>query len=451
MSSKVRQDKAYVNNLRALLSIRLVILEISILILVLVAATLIPQVPLQTRGDPVKALEWLENKTDLQASITAFLSSLSIFTVSSSWWFIILWLSIALSVFAYLITRFPSNVISSPRRRYIHQTYDFGSTEPLFVASRIRAYLSSLGFSITLQVSDNSLAIYATKHWKNTWLLWIAHLGFILLLLGVILNSIYGWQITDIPVPNRERLDIPRTDLSVVSNGLSTSWDPLISSPIDYIARIDIYEGDKKVVSNYPLRVNNPIAYEGISLHLRSFGQAAIMRVYDTSGRLVFDGGIPLTSKDDLGRSYGVVQVGNYDLKVSVPPENTYDPDIPAGTVKVDLYKSGTSHMGTKIVSRTAPQTIDRLRVMLLREDRYVGLSFSYQPFSPAVWLGGGLLLVGSAGMFIRRKGKLVFDLYANNDNCFCDLKADCMPLIDFSRALKSLGGKQLCTGLDNN
>lgn len=62
MSSKARQDRAYVNNLKALLSIRLVILEISILILVLVAATLIPQVPLQTRGDPVKALEWLEIK-----------------------------------------------------------------------------------------------------------------------------------------------------------------------------------------------------------------------------------------------------------------------------------------------------------------------------------------------------------------------------------------------------
>ncbi len=451
MSSKARQDRTYVNSMRALLSIRLVILEISILVLVLVAATLIPQVPLQIRADPVKSLEWLENKINLQASITEFLSSLSIFTVSSSWWFVILWLSIALSICAYLITRFPSKAIPSSRRSHIHQTYDFGSAEPLFVASRIRAYLSLLSFNITLQVSDDSLTIYATKHWKNTWLLWIAHLGFMLLLLGVILNSIYGWQITDIPVPNRERVEIPKTNLSVISNGLSTSWDPLISAPIDYVARIDLYEGNKKVVDNYPLRVNNPMSYEGISLHLRSFGQAAIMKVYDTSGRLVFKGGVPLISKDDLGRSYGVVRVENYELKVSVPPENTYDPDIPAGTVKLDLYKSGTSPIGTKIVSRTAPQTMEEMRFMLLREDRYVGLSFSYQPFSPAVWLGGGLLLVGSAGMFIRKKGKLVFDLYTNNDNCFCDLKADCMPLVDFSQTLKSLGGKPLCTGWDNN
>ena len=230
----------------------------------------------------------------------------------------------------------------------------------------------------------------------------IAHLSLVLILVGALAGSMFGYRNSDFAATVGTVVDVGGgTGLQLEARSFSDSYYATTGAPSDYASDIVLYRDGQQVAAQ-TVRVNQPLDYNGTSFYQSFFGPAAVMRVAAADGSVAYQGGVPLLwSSDDSTRRIGRFNLDQAGMTIFVvsAASGRVDPDIKAGQVQLEMYRNGENQpFDIEVLSQGAPLTIDGLQYTFQREQQFTGLIVSRDPGALFVWLGA-LALVG--GLFM--------------------------------------------------
>ena len=105
----------------------------------------------------------------------------------------------------------------------------------------------------------------------------VAHLSFVVILLGATLTATGGFRDEGFAVPVGEKMSVGNgTDLTVEAKSFSDSYYTS-GEPSDYASKLVLYE-DGAPVKSQEVRVNHPMRYDGVTFYQSFFGPTVVMR-----------------------------------------------------------------------------------------------------------------------------------------------------------------------------
>jgi cytochrome c biogenesis protein len=214
---------------------------------------------------------------------------LDLFDMYHSWWFQVLLLLLTINVLVCSVDRlsttwrviFPRNPhFSAERFKRRKNRREFVVAHPPSDLRRVVAREAGRGFGRT-QVQENGggFAFFAER-WRLSRLgVYIVHASVILLLVGGLIGSIFGFE-GFVNIPEGETVDSIRLRGSgeVVALPFSVRCDDFSISfyesgqPKEYRSRLSILENGQPVLQQ-DIIVNDPLRYRGINLFQSSFGE----------------------------------------------------------------------------------------------------------------------------------------------------------------------------------
>lgn len=377
--------------------------------------TLVPQADATALSGPGAYAAWLDSMRPRYGGWTDIMSRLAAFTVFHSLLFKAIVVLLATSIIACSINRAPRlwKHARHPRttmgEAFFHAASLHGDVELDLDADaafeRSRQVLRHHHFR-TIDggtLDDGTRQLYADRfRWGPIGTI-IAHLSFVVILLGFVVSTTVGFKDDGFAVPVGERLDVGNgTGLTVEATAFRDSYYQ-DGSPKDYASDLVLYR-DGVVVQQQTVRVNEPMRFDGISVYQSFYGVAASLQVRDAAGRPVFDGGVPLKWQSDDGtQSIGRISLPQQGLTVFVvaPASGRTDPAIKAGQVQLQVYPSGMDQpVAVQVVDQGRATTIAGLTYTFQRTRQFTGLIVSRDPGAWLVWLGSALLVLGIVMVF---------------------------------------------------
>ncbi len=397
---------------KLLTSVRLALILILLIALGALAGTLIDQAPQAALGNGEAYARWLEQARERYGSWTDLMDRLQLFRVFSSIWFRTLVAILVVNIIVCTINRWGSirAAVFRPRVR-MHSAYferartstAFAVALPLPEASAaVRQGLRKAGYR-TVVDQGPTVALYADRFRFSRFGTFLSHLSIVLLLVGALMGRIWGWKDDSFVVAEGSTRSLPLApEISVKLEQFQDEWY-VEGPPKDYRSEIVIYDRGAEV-KRATVRVNSPTSYKGIRFHQSFFGQAAVMRVTDGTGAVLFEDGVPLAwSTRDNPRPVGFFDVPGKSMKVYVvgPPAGEYDAVVPQGTVRLELYDSATGQLiDIRTLKRNESATVEGLTFTFLRERPFTGLKVVKDPGVNVVWAASGLMVAGLVLVF---------------------------------------------------
>ncbi len=372
------------------------------------AGTLVEQADPAVAADPASYDAFLEAMRGRYGGWTDVLSTLGMFHVFSSWWFRGLTLLLCTSILACSVNRAPRlwKVAMHPR---LHMGETFFTHAPLHDALVVQAepetataeihdVLRRHHFRVVHDDTQGGPDLYADRFRFGPFGTVIAHVSFVVLVLGFVTSASTGFREDAFVVPVGTTVAVGHgTGLAVEARSFTDTYYPS-GEPKDYASDLVLHQGDS-AVARQTVRVNNPLRYDGIWFHQASFGVAVALKVADASGAVVYDGAVPLNFQSTDGQhSIGSVDLPTRGLTVFTvtAASGQVDPDIKAGQVQLEIHRTGVdAPVGIEVLSQGKSATVDGLTYTFDRTRAYTQLIVRRDPGAALVWLGAGLLVAG--------------------------------------------------------
>lgn len=279
------------------------------------------------------------------------------------------------------------------------------TTSDLLRKQRYRVFTEQVGEETHVYADKNRLSKLGTFPF---------HLGLILILVGGIVASVYGFRDEEFVIPEGSTRAVGHgTGLSVELNRFRDSWTET-GMPAAYTSEVTVYEGNTPVKSGV-INVNHPLSYRNATFYQSSFGNAAQMTITDRDGNIVYRDAAELgifTAKGNPDAPAGFIRLPgqNTQLTLIAPdsdPRNRPDLDslnLQSGQLWVGLQTLGASGAMTGdasdgvIINQGQPARIGDLIVTFERESRFTVLQVGYNPGIPifivaAFAVLGGLII----------------------------------------------------------
>jgi cytochrome c biogenesis protein len=367
------------------------------------------QAPKGMSADPAAYASWLATEASKYGGWTSVLDKLGMFSVFESIWFKGIAVLLATSILACSVNRAPRlwKLAFHPRTRmgqtfFTHAPLRASVLVPAdqaTAADSVREVLKSHHFRTVNDPDDDGTNVYADRFRWGPFGTVLAHLSFVVILVGVYLTaSPISFKDNNFVAPVGDRVAVGHgTGLAVEAKSFDdTYYDN--GSPKDYVSVLALYK-DGVLVKTQSVRVNHPLTSDGVSFYQSFFGMTARMKVTDASGKAVYEQGVPLSfTSDDGARTIGQFKLpaNNVTVEVALPASGKTDPEIKAGQASVNVFKDGAkTATGTKIVDPGKPATIDGLTYTFERTSRYTGLTVGQDRGANFVWVGSTLLVLG--------------------------------------------------------
>ncbi len=375
--------------------------------------TMLVQAPTGMTSDPEAYRAWVETVRPKYGGWTNVFDTLGLFGIFSSWWFKGIVLGLVTSISACSVNRFRGlwKTAIKPRTQ-MAPTFYARAPHAAAVASSLSADATlaqvtdafrSRHFRLVIAQDGDQTHIYADRfRWAPFGTL-IGHLSLILILVGALVGSSWGFRNSSFAVPVGSTVDVGYgTGLSVKALSFSDSYYEN-GEPSDYASHLVLYENGTQVAEQ-TIRVNQPLQFGDVKLFQSFFGPAATISVADSTGKELFNAGVPLlwSSSDGL-RRVGRITVDDPQLTifVSEAASGQVDPVIKAGQVRFEVYRNETdaSPVAVQIATQGQPVQLAGLTFTFQREQQFTGLIVAKDPGQVLVWLGaaalvGGLFLV---------------------------------------------------------
>ena len=236
------------------------------------------------------------------------------------------------------------------------------------------------------------------------------HAGLVLLMIGGVVGATRGWREIGFTVPDGATRAVGHgTGLSVRSRGFVDDYYS-DGRPSDYYTDLDIIK-DGAVVLSGRLRVNDPLSYNGVTLHQATFGQAAKFLITDAAtGATLWDDSIPVyvSSNQTFARQFrdatgafeptGVQRFDDLGVILRlVGSAGPTDEKIPPGQLALAVFDTraalqGAGPIGIGRLDPGGSTTISGLVFTYQRETRFSGLQITYNPAYPIIY--GSALVV---------------------------------------------------------
>jgi cytochrome c biogenesis protein len=226
----------------------------------------------------------------------------------------------------------------------------------------------------------------------------IGHLSILLILVGVILGSMYGFRDNGFVVAEGSTATVPTGEgLSIRLISFEDAYYTDTGAPSDYASDLVLFQ-DGREVARHTARVNDPLRYGDLSFYQSFYGPAAQMSVTGADGSLLFSDGVALAweTKDD-GRSVGTFTIPSEDVTVwIVGTWGGTDPLVKPGQIRVETYRASTGDPIDQLtIDQGVATTVSGLSFTFDRELQFTGLSVARDPGTIFVWIGSILLIAG--------------------------------------------------------
>lgn len=373
------------------------------------------------RLDPVLRADWLDQMRPIYGGWTDVAAFVGIFNIFSSPIFLVVCALLAVSIVCCTTHRLPLIYQSSCRPKtsardsYFHRArYNTEFTSPLPVDETKAVIRNRLRKSRHRIIEDgDGETIFADRfHWAPFGTA-VAHAGYVTVMAAFLVTSFFGFrnEAFDLTIGVPEEVGYG-TGLTAEAVSFRDSYDQETGTPIDYVADLVLYR-DGEQVARQDVRVNEPLIIDGVYFHQASFGVSAMVKVTDDSGKVLFDGGVPLVYRTpDESRQYGVAVLDDVDTEVFVIANASggATPGLAAGQARVEVYPvDSQTPLGAATVDANDSTTIDGLTIEFQREQKFTTLLVKKDPGSLIVWLGSFLLIVGTmVTMGLRHRRQLI-------------------------------------------
>jgi cytochrome c biogenesis protein len=377
------------------------------------AGTLLVQVPAGMAADAATHASWVASIHSKYGGWTPVLDKLGLFAVFSSIVFKSITVLLATSVLACSVNR-------APRlwKRAFHPRTRMGETffthaplrasilvpaEPDVTADYVRDVLKSHRFRTITETDDEGMNLYADRFRWGPFGTVIAHLSFVVILVGFFLSATTGFKDTQFIAPVGTTVQVGHgSGLSIQAKSFNDTYYP-DGSPKDYVSDLALYK-DGVQVAEQMVRVNHPLNSGGLTFYQSFFGQAAAMQVKDAAGKSLYGAAVPLVySSDDGTHSIGQFAMASKGMSVYViaPASGKPDPNIQAGQIQLEVHQDGKSDpIATQVVNQGKPTTIAGLTYTFQRTQAFTGLIVAHDPGVNFVWVGSALLVLGLCLVF---------------------------------------------------
>ncbi len=380
--------------------------------------TLLQQVPDSVRLDPASYAAWLDQVRPRYGGWTDILALLGLFQVFSSWWFRGITVLLALSIIACTTHRLPQ-LIARATKPHLHVSdslFDHARYRSRFAVpgdadatrTRVAEALRARGYRVLDDPSDAG-SLYADRFRWAPFGTSVAHTGFVVILIGVLVSSLFGFEEPGLPVTVGQRVAVGHdTGLVVEATSFSDTYYA-DGRPQDYSSDLVLYRGDRRVAAQ-TIRVNDPLRFDGVSFHQAYFGISAVLTVKDAAGATLFAGGVPLeyTSSDGLD-AYGSVTVPGSGrvIYAAVAASGQTASRIKPGQALVEVYENAqaSAPLATQLLDQGKPAAVAGDTLTFEREAPFTGLMIKRDPGAPWVWVGSFLTVVGMClTMFLKHR-----------------------------------------------
>lgn len=256
-------------------------------------------------------------------------------------------------------------------------------------------------YRVLTEKKGDDIHIYADKNRFSGFGTFPFHIGLVLLLVGGIVASSFGFRENEFVVSEGNRRNVGHgTGLSVELKRMEDVYSQQ-GIAIDYVSHVVIWE-DGQPVKEGEVRVNSPLSHGPATVYQSSFGFSAAFTVRDSSGNVVFSGPSELglyQSRSNPDAPAGFVDIPAEGIRLSViAPDN--DPmnapeldtlNLSAGQMWVGL--PGDSE-GT-VVTQGQPAQIGDYTITFDGEGKYAILQVGYNPGIPIFLIAAGFLIGG--------------------------------------------------------
>jgi cytochrome c biogenesis protein len=370
--------------------------------------TLLAQAPAGMTADPAAYASWITSVHPKYGGWTTVFDKLGFFSIFTSIWFKVMTVLLTTSILACSVNRAPRlwKIAFHPRTRMGETFFTHAPlranvlvpTAPDKAMADVRELLRSRRFRTIADPDDNGLNLYADRFRWGPFGTVIAHLSFVVILLGFFLSATTGFKNTQFTAPVGSRVAVGNgTGLTLEAKSFNDAYYP-DGSPKDYASELVLYKNGTEV-ERQTVRVNHPMRYDGVSFYQSFFGVAAAMKVKDAAGKTLFGDAVPLVwSSDDGQHSIGKFDIKGKGLSVYVidVASGKVDPNIKAGQVQLEVHQDGKNDpIATEVVDQGKPTTIAGLSYTFERPRQFTGLTVAHDPGANFVWVGSTMLVLG--------------------------------------------------------
>jgi cytochrome c biogenesis protein len=381
---------------------------ILVLGLLSLVGTLLEQASPEISADPAAYLSWVDSVKPKYGGWTPVLNALGLFSVFTSIWFKGITVLLTVSILACSFNRAPRlwKLAFHPRARmgetfFTHAPLRASVLVPAGPGTAIedvRKVLRSHHFRTINDPDDEGMNLYADRFRWGPFGTVIAHLSFVVILLGFFLTATTGFKDTRFTAPVGQRVEVGHgTGLSVEAKSFNDTYYP-DGSPQDYVSDLVLYKNGV-AVDRQLVRVNHPLVWDGVSFYQSFFGQAASMQVRDGAGKILYSRAVPLRWQSEDGKhSIGQLDLPGKGLSAQVitAASGQVDPNIKAGQVQVQVQQIGkATPIATQVVDQGKPMTIAGLTYTFERTRPFTGLIVAHDSGAIFVWVGSTLLVLG--------------------------------------------------------
>ena len=370
--------------------------------------TLLAQAPPGMSADPQAYATWLASMKPKYGGWTPVFDMLGLFSVFTSIWFKSITVLLTTSVLACSVNRAPRlwKLAFHPRIRmggtfFTHAPLRAGilvAAGPETALRDVREVLKSHHFRTIDDPDDEGMNLYADRFRWGPFGTVMAHLSFVIILLGFFLSATTGFKDTQFTAPVGQRVEVGHeTGLSVEAKSFRDVYYP-DGSPSDYVSDLVLYKNGVQV-DRQMVRVNQPLERDGVSFYQSFFGVAASMKVTDNAGKTLYGAAVPLAwTSDDGTHSIGQFDMKAQGLSVYVigAASGKPDPNIKAGQMQLEIHQDGkTEPIATQVVDQGKRATIAGVNYTFERTRPFTGLIVADDPGAIWVWIGSTLLVLG--------------------------------------------------------
>ncbi|MHB8275241.1 MAG: cytochrome c biogenesis protein ResB [Dermatophilaceae bacterium] len=370
--------------------------------------TLLAQAPAGMTADPAAYTSWVASIHSKYGGWTPVFDKLGFFSVFTSIWFKAITVLLTTSVLACSVNRAPRlwKIAFHPRTRMGEAFFTHAAlradilvpTGPDTAMDDVREVLKSHRFRTITDPDDNGLNLYADRFRWGPFGTVVAHISFVIILLGFFLSATTGFKNTQFTAPVGSKVQVGHgTGLSVEARSFNDAYYA-DGSPKDYASDLVLYKNGTEV-DRQTVRVNHPLTWDGVSFYQSFFGTAAAMKVTDTAGKTLYADAAPLVwASDDGTHSIGqfAMKSNGLSVYVIVAASGKPDPNIKAGQVQLEIHQDGTdAPIATQVVDQGKPSTIAGLTYTFERTRQFTGLIVARDPGAMFVWVGSTLLVLG--------------------------------------------------------
>jgi len=383
----------------------LLILGLGLLSLI---GTLLVQAPAGMTADPAAYTAWVASIHSKYGGWTPVFDKLGFFSVFTSIWFKAITVLLTTSVLACSINRAPRlwKIAFHPRTRMGETFFTHAAlkasilvpTGPDTAMDDVREVLKSHRFRTIADPDENGLNLYADRFRWGPFGTVVAHISFVVILLGFFLSATTGFKDTQFVASVGSKVQVGHgTGLTIEAKSFNDAYYP-DGSPSDYASDLVVYKNGV-AVDRQTVRVNHPLTWNGVSFYQSFFGTAAAMKVTDAAGKTLYNDAAALQWQSDDGKH----SIGQFDMKangltvyVIVAASGETDPNIKAGQVELEIHQNGAdAPIATQVVDQGKPTTIAGVTYTFERTRQFTGLIVARDPGAMWVWVGSTLLVLG--------------------------------------------------------